>query len=56
MTFLYFSRSKVVWKNSQKLGMAIAKIYRNGMYRYVGVARYNPAGNSGDYSGNVLPQ
>ena len=41
---------QVVWKASTKVGFGIAQ---DGQQKHV-VARYTPAGNSGNYEGNVL--
>ena len=46
--------SQLVWKSSVKLGAAIAT-YRDGdQIKSIIVARYQPAGNTGDDSQNVM--
>ena len=56
-TFLYLFTghfTQVVWKNTQKLGIAKAKSPKSG--KIIVVANYEPAGNwIGQYKDNVPP-
>jgi len=46
--------TQVVWKESEKLGIGKADIFRDGLNCTYVVARYRPAGNMlGDYAINV---
>ena len=48
--------TQVVWKGSQRVGMGVAKVTRNGMNKVYVVARYSPAGNYlGKNRENVMP-
>jgi hypothetical protein len=43
--------TQLVWKASRKVGFGLGD--DSSSTSFVGVANYDPAGNSGDYEGNV---